>query len=363
MKAWVLHGIGDFRLEEADEPVLAKGEVLVSVKAAGICGSDIPRVYRTGTYSYPTIQGHEFSGMVVKTGEGADPGWLNKRVGVFPLIPCGSCVSCKKRQYEMCRHYGYLGSRQDGGFAEYVAVPQWNLIELPDQVTYEQAAMLEPMAVAAHAGRAADGIGLNSVINGGGCGVWEREGPVVICGLGTIGLLLAMFFLEAGHDNLLVIGNKESQREKVLKLGLPETNFCNSKDEDVLKWVHDKTNGLGAGVFYECVGRNETVTMAVEAAAPGGTVQLVGNPASDITLEKNCYWKILRNQLTVKGCWNSSFTHDKKDDWHYALDRISAGRIAPERFITQKFGFEELDRGFLMMRDKTREYVKVMVVR
>ena len=76
MKAWVLHGIGDFRLEEADEPVLAKGEVLVSVKAAGICGSDIPRVYRTGTYSYPTIPGHEFSGMVVKTGEGADPGWL-----------------------------------------------------------------------------------------------------------------------------------------------------------------------------------------------------------------------------------------------------------------------------------------------
>ena len=114
MKAWVLHGIGDFRLEEADEPVLAKGEVLVSVKAAGICGSDIPRVYRTGTYSYPTIPGHEFSGMVVKTGEGADPGWLNKRVGVFPLIPCGSCVPCKKRQYEMCRHYGYLGSRQDG---------------------------------------------------------------------------------------------------------------------------------------------------------------------------------------------------------------------------------------------------------
>ena len=97
--------------------------------------------------------------------------------------------------------------------------------------------------------------------------------------------------------------------------------------------------------------------------AAGGRLVVVGNPSSDMTLTMDQYWKILRNQLTVTGTWNSSFTHDKKDDWHYALDRISAGRIAPERFITQKFEFEELDRGVLMMRDKTREYVKVMVVR
>ena len=151
MKAWVLHEIGDFRLEEVEEPELAKEEVLVAVKAAGICGSDIPRVYRTGTYSYPTIPGHEFSGKVVGLGAKADPKWLGKRVGIFPLIPCQNCIPCQNREFEMCRHYSYLGSRRDGGFAEFVAVPQWNLIELPDQVSYEQAAMLEPMAVAVHA--------------------------------------------------------------------------------------------------------------------------------------------------------------------------------------------------------------------
>lgn len=379
MKAWVLCGIGDFRLEEVDEPVLKEKEVLVAVKAAGICGSDIPRVYRTGTYSYPAIPGHEFSGLVVKAGPGADPGWLGRRVGVFPLIPCGNCTPCRRKRYEMCRHYGYLGSRQDGGFAEYVAVPQWNLIGLPDGVTYEQAAMLEPMSVAVHAVRTAYGAAWGSDANNGANGTADsaqgggvsdavgealgREAPVAICGLGAIGLLLAMFLLEAGHRNLLVIGNKGAQRERVLRMGLPEANFCDSKSTDVLKWVHERTGSLGAGIFFECVGRNETITMAVDATAPGGIVQLVGNPASDIILEKNCYWKILRNQLTVKGCWNSSFTHEEKDDWHYVLDRVGGGRVAPEQLITQKFGFGELGKGFLMMRDKSQEYVKVMVAR
>ena len=129
------------------------------------------------------------------------------------------------------------------------------------------------------------------------------------------------------------------------------------------QWISDRTSGLGADIFFECVGRNETIALAVDATAPGGIVQLVGNPASDITFEKSVYWKILRNQLTVKGCWNSSFTHDEKDDWHFVLDRIREGRIMPEQYITHKFALEELDKGFLMMRDKTQEFVKVMVVR
>lgn len=369
MKAWVLHGINDFRMETVKEPVLAEDEVLVAVKAAGICGSDIPRVYRTGTYSYPTIPGHEFSGIVVKTGEGAAPQWMDKRVGIFPLIPCKSCAPCQEKQYEMCRHYSYLGSRRDGGFAEYVAVPCWNLLELPAQVSYEQAAMLEPMAVAVHAMRSAfegstfignvfsEGSDINYSLTKG----IDNVPTVAVCGLGTIGLLLTMFLLEAGISNLLVIGNKDFQKEMILKLGISEEHFCDSRSMDVQKWVIDQTGGLGADIFFECVGRNETVSAAVAAAAPGGTVQLVGNPASDMTFEKEIYWKILRNQLTVKGCWNSSFTHSKKDDWHYVLQKLQCGRISPEQYITQRFAFEELDQGFHIMRDKSKEYVKVMM--
>lgn len=96
------------------------------------------------------IPGHEFSGQVEKCGPAADNKWSGKRVGIFPLIPCGECVLCKKKLFEMCRDYSYLGSRRHGGFAEYAAVPEKNLIELPDNVSFEEAAMLEPMAVAVH---------------------------------------------------------------------------------------------------------------------------------------------------------------------------------------------------------------------
>lgn len=96
MKAWVLHGINDLRLEEINTPTIGENEVLLAVKAAGICGSDIPRVFHTGTYSYPLIPGHEFAGQVIAVGASVDEKWQGKRVGVFPLIPCGECLPCQK---------------------------------------------------------------------------------------------------------------------------------------------------------------------------------------------------------------------------------------------------------------------------
>ena len=92
---------------------------MIEVQAAGICGSDIPRIFTTGTYHFPTIPGHEFSGKVVEVFDESGVSWLGKRVGIFPLIPCKECAPCQKEAYEMCTNYNYLGSRCDGGFAEY----------------------------------------------------------------------------------------------------------------------------------------------------------------------------------------------------------------------------------------------------
>lgn len=345
MKAYVLHGIADFRLETASDPVPAANDVIVRVEAAGICGSDIPRIYHTGAYHHPLIPGHEFSGTVVECGELAGTKWLHKRVGVFPLIPCGDCGPCREKQYEMCRHYGYLGSRRDGAFAEYVAVPQWNLIELPEEVGFEEAAMLEPMAVAVHAMRRI---------------APKPDEKVVICGLGTIGHLLLMFLKDAGVEGLLAIGNKEFQCHKAVDLGIDRECVCNSRQQDAEAWLMEKTNGKGADVFFECVGRNETVRLSIAGAAPGGRVMLVGNPHSDMTLDKNIYWKLLRNQLTVMGTWNSSFTHDADDDWHYALGRLAQGHVEPSKLITHMYDMGSFKRGFEIMRGKTEDYIKVM---
>lgn len=349
MKAWVLHGIGDIRLETVEDPLPGEGQALVRVKAAGICGSDIPRIYRTGAYSHPLIPGHELSGVVETVGAGVNDAWTGWRVGIFPLIPCGVCEPCRKKQFEMCRKYGYIGSRSNGGFAQYVTVPEASLLKLPDQVSYEAAAMLEPMAVAVHAMCRA---------------VISDSDVVAVCGLGTIGLFLLMFLLEAerdrGQNRVLVVGNKEFQRRKAAELGLPAECYCDSRTQDAGKWLTERTEGRGIDVFFECVGKNETVTLAVAHAAPAGRVVLVGNPFSDMRLEKGVYWKILRNQLTVTGTWNSSFTREAGDDWHYVLDRLSGKRIAPENLISHRFPLEKLESGMRIMRDKTEDYGKIM---
>lgn len=348
MKAWVLHGIDDIRFETVEKPVPGKGEVLVAVRAAGICGSDIPRIYQTGAHVHPLIPGHEFSGVVEETGPGADESWLGRRVGVFPMIPCRECDSCRRGQYELCRDYGYLGSRRDGGFAEYVSVPAQNLTGLPDNVAFEEAAMLEPMAVAVHAMRRA---------------MPGRTDRVAVWGLGTIGLLLFRFLKEAGVRDILAIGNKDFQKREILKMGSTEDCYFDIRKGPADRWIMERTAGAGVDVFFECVGRNEAFSQAIGNTAPGGRVCLVGNPMSAMKLDRDVYWKILRNQLTVTGTWNSAFASDmsgEQNDWQYVLNRLSGGGVRPGELISHRFSLEELGEGLRIMRDKTEEYAKLM---
>lgn len=358
MKAWVLHDINDIRYEEAEIPPLKEGEALIRVKAAGICGSDIPRIYKTGAHRMPLIPGHEFSGAVEAVGRGADTYWMGKRVGIYPLIPCGKCKPCTCGHPEMCRDYDYTGSRRDGAFAEYVSVPADSLVEIPDTVSFEQAAMLEPMAVAVHAMLKGTGArGEDTAVS--------ADAKIVVCGLGTIGLLLVMFLMERGFRNIYVIGNKEPQKDRAAIMGVPSKNFCDSHSGDVAGWLRDTVGG--ADVFFECVGKNECPGYGIDCAAPGGRLVLVGNPASDMSLCRDIYWKILRNQLTVMGTWNSTFLKRGegnlvRDDWFYVIERLSSGSIRPERLISHRFPLSELDRGFRIMRDKTEDYCKVITV-
>lgn len=345
MKAYVLHGINDLRFEDVAQPEPKEDEVLVRVMAAGICGSDIPRIYKTGAHRHPLIPGHEFSGVVEQVGSKKNKKWMGKRVGVFPLIPCHQCEPCQQKAYEMCRSYGYLGSRQDGGFAEYVAVPVQNLIELPKKVSFEEAAMLEPMAVAVHAMRRV---------------ALHAGDTVAVCGLGTIGRLLTLVLHASGVKRLLLIGNKDSQRRFAETLG--GVDFCDTRTEEPQTWLTEKSKGQGIDVFFECVGKNETVELGVGCVAPSGRVVFVGNPSSDMTLKKDVYWQILRRQLAVTGTWNSSFTGDENDDWHEVLRLLETRAILPENIISHRLPLADLERGLSIMRDKTEDFAKILTV-
>ena len=145
-----------------------------------------------------------------------------------------------------------------------------------------------------------------------------------------------------------------------VKLGLPKDCYCDDKSQDVDKWLSERTDGAGADVFFECVGKNKTFAEAVRLTGAGGRIMLVGNPVTDMMLERDVYWKILRNQLTIMGTWNSSFLQDQENDWHYVLDRLRNHRIDPKEFITHRFPLRELHKGLEIMWDRSEEHGKIM---
>ncbi len=349
MQAYVLNAVGQLDLMEVERPVLKPGEVLVKVHAAGICGSDIPRIFKTGTYHFPTIPGHEFAGEVVEASDDEiAKKWVGKRVGVFPLIPCMECAPCKDKLYEMCQHYNYLGSRCDGGFAEYVAVPAWNLIALPDAMSYEEAAMLEPTSVGLHAVRRLDLTHVHSV---------------ALLGLGTIGGIIAQWLHYYGVETVYATGHGSDKGVMMQKTSSPGYHYLDTTkmdDEDVLNWILGETDRKGVDVVIDCVNAGRSLSDALELVKAGGQILVVGNPAGDLAVEKTIYWKLLRKQIRMTGTWNSSFTHEEEDDWHVAIQACVEGKIHLKELITHCYAFEDLPEGLEVMRMK-KPHNKVMV--
>ncbi len=344
MKARVLREVGNLEYCDYPMPEIKPDEVLFKVKACGICGSDIPRIFVNGTYHFPTIPGHEFSGEVVGVGADKNKDLIGTRAAVFPLIPCKKCENCNNGDYEMCKSYDYLGSRSDGAYAEYVRVPVWNLVPIPDSLSFEEAAMTEPTAVALHALRRAQ---------------IEVGDNVVIFGPGTIGMLLAQW-ARAWGARVLLVGTDANNWDFVESLGF--TEYCNSSHEDAIEWVKKMTGGVGADIAIEAVGIALTACNCLEAAASGGKVIFVGNPHGDFTFPQNTYWQILRKQLRIYGTWNSSYSDTHKSDWNMVVNAMASGKIDAKKLITHKYNLENMDEGLKIMRDNTEFFAKIMVV-
>lgn len=343
MKAYVLDGVNELNYADVELRSLEPGEALVEVHAAGICGSDIPRIFKNGTYHFPTIPGHEFSGQVIAVADEQDANWVGKRVGVFPLIPCKECSPCQKKHYEMCQNYNYLGSRCDGGFAEQVIVPVWNLVELSDAISYQEAAMFEPAAVALHAVRQLNLSALND------------DTYVLLLGLGTIGGLIAQWLSIKGIQRLIAIGHHEEQNQLMKWNANLAYEYV---DDNAFVLVENKYE-----IVVDCVGSSESLKKSLMAVKPGGQILVVGNPPTDISLEKDIYWKLLRKQVHLIGTWNSSYTHDQEDDWQTVADNVESGKLKLKPLITHNFAFGELDKGLEIMREKTEFYNKIMISR
>jgi len=344
MKAAVLHAIGDLRTEEIAKPVPGPGEVLIRIGACGVCGSDIPRVFTKGTYSFPTVPGHEFAGRIEAAGEGADPKLVGRKAAVFPLIPCFECPSCEIGEYAQCENYDYMGSRRDGAFAEYICAPVWNVLPAPDHLTYEELAMTEPAAVAVHALRQA------------GIDIGDK---VFISGAGPIGIMLATWAKAWGASKIILSDIDPQKLAFANRLGFADT--VNAREEDAAEAVR-RITGRGADVVIEGAGSAASWETCLRAARTSGRVVLMGNPAGDMKLSQNGYWEILRKQLTLKGTWNSAYADLPKNEWKLVLESMASGLIDLKPLTTHRVSLDELTEAMVMMRDRSAFYNKVMYV-
>lgn len=341
MMALNLHGVGDLRYEKVAKPEVLPGEVLLKIKAVGICGSDIPRVFTKGTYHFPTIIGHEFAGEIV---EAEDSELVGRGASVFPLLPCGKCPACQEEQYARCSDYDYYGSRRDGAMAEYLAVKKENLCLLPEGVSYEEAAMSEPAAVALHAFKKS-GVGQGDTL--------------LIYGIGTIGLIVAQWARAAGVKNIILAARTEDKVEFARKLGFPLA--VNVKRENLGKLVQEVTNDLGADACIEGTGAPEPWAECISLAKAGGRVVCMGNPLGGMNLSQDAYWKILRKELSLVGTWNSSFG-SRENDWREAVQAMQNKRLDLKSLITHRFSLAEYQAAFSLMRERKAMYSKVMFV-
>jgi L-iditol 2-dehydrogenase len=246
----------------------------------------------------------------------------------------------------MCHDYDYLGSRRDGGFAEYVVAPRRNLLPVPEGVSLEWAAMTEPVSVALHALRRA-----------GGCSVGET---VAVFGAGPIGLMTAQWARAMGASQVILFDLVPEKLELAQKLGFALA--FNSKIEDAVQKVNELTQGQGADVCIEAAGCPPTTLQALAAARRGGRVVLLGNPSSDVTLPQALISQIMRREIQILGTWNSEYSHTgNHNDWSDALAAMAERRIDLEPLISHRVGIPDAFETLQKMRDGTGFFSKVLV--
>lgn len=346
MRALVLHAVGDARLDRIPRPAFKEDEVLVRVGFCGVCGSDIPRVFVKGTYSFPTVCGHEFAGTVEARGAAVSDLRPGDPVAVFPLLWCGRCPACESGKYVQCYDYDYLGSRSDGAFAEYVVAPRRNLLRVPDGVTLEEAAMTEPASVALHALRRA-----------GGTSPGET---VAIYGMGTIGLMVAQWARAMGASRIVLFDIVGKKLELARRLGFSEVH--DSREEKPLEVLGELTGGDGADVSVEAAGVPQTMALALGGTRRGGRTVLLGNPSADVHLPASLISQLMRREVDILGTWNSEYrAWGNDDEWRTTLEAMAAKKLDLLPLVTHRVSLDHAFETLKTMKNREEFFVKVLV--
>ncbi len=346
MKAAVLYARDDLRYEEYPDPKIGSGEVLVKVKATGICGSDIPRVLGDAAHYYPIVLGHEFSGEVVETGEGVTSVKPGDRVAGVPLVPCMKCEDCQRGDYSLCKNYTFIGSRVQGSFGDYVKMPERNVVKFDSSVSYEQGAFFEPSTVALH--------GLNRVPYRGG-------EDVAILGGGTIGLFTAQWAKIFGAKRVFVFDIDNDRLALARKLGADVT--INTLDKDFRNTVDELTNKRGFGYVYETAGVDVTMKLAFELAGNKAGVCFIGTPTKDLVFTPHLFEKMNRKEFILTGSWMSYSAPFPGKEWTLTAHYFSTGELKfDDSLIFKKLPMSKIKEGFDMYKTPGTVKGKILLV-
>ncbi len=329
MKAAVLYGQKDLRIEEIEKPEIGPDEVLVAVKASGICGSDIPRVLGSASHYYPNVFGHEFSGQVEAVGNKVSHVVPGDKVTVAPLKPCHQCDACLSGQHALCKNYSFIGSREFGAWAEYVKAPGVNLVKLPETCSYMEGAFIEPITVALH------GLYLMD---------FKPMSSVAITGMGTIGLLALQCAKIMGAREITVFDIDDSRLEVAKFLGADYV--INTKTHDVAEKVAKISGGKGFEMVLETAGVPQTELLCLEIAGAKASLMYIGTPHKSFSIEPKQFEYINRKELTLRGSWMSYSSPYPGKEWLMAAYYLGTGQIKVEPLIDRKISLEEMWQAF-----------------
>lgn len=344
MKALNLYDKQDIRFEETPKPTIkSEDDVIIKVKAVGICGSDISRYNKLGPYVEGTTFGHEFAGEVDKVGPGVKGIKVGDRVTGCPAFHCGNCESCEKGEPARCENLHVIGAYHPGAYAEYAKLPAENIIPVPENVSYDTAAMVEPSAVVAH------GFYRTKIHPGS---------EVAIMGCGNIGLLAIQWAKIFGAKKVYAIDIDDSKLEAARQVGAEV--IINSLENPPHEEIIRQTNGSGVDIAVESAGSPITSAQVLALPKKGGQVVYMGIPYADVNIERFYFEKIVRNELTVVGSWNAVSAPFPGKEWDASLHYMSTGQINTEPVISHRLSLQEGPETFRKIINREEVFGKVI---
>lgn len=321
MKSAVFYGKHDLRVEEAKKPEIGPRDVLIQVKACGVCGTDV-HIYEgdkgAAEVTPPTILGHEFSGVVVQTGAEVENCRAGDRVCIDPNCYCGTCEPCRNGVAHYCENMIGYGTTVNGGFAEYCAVNERQVYQLGENTTFEQGAMAEPVACCLH------GIDMCEI---------QPGHQVVVIGGGMIGLLMMQLAKLAGAAKVALLEPVENKRAVAEKLG---ADICIDPVREDVKGALKAAGMTWINTVIECVGRPSTIQQAVDIAGNKAVVMMFGLTKPDETISVKPF-EVFQKELVLKASFINPYTQKR------ALDLIDSKRLDVSSMIYEVCGLESLE--------------------